>query len=92
MKTVYKYNFEIADEVCIEMPLGADILCVQVQNDTPCIWALVDTEQPVQKRWFSVYGTGHPAPNAYLREYVGTIQMMGGRLVWHVFHGAGDNG
>jgi hypothetical protein len=26
----------------IEMPIGAEILCIQTQNEKPCIWAKVD--------------------------------------------------
>ena len=42
MKTIWKYPLRIRDWVRLEMPRGAEILCVQVQGLTPCLWALVD--------------------------------------------------
>ena len=40
------------------MPLNAEILCVQLQNNIPTLWALVETEEP--KRIFDIltYYTG----------------------------------
>jgi len=40
MKTIYKYPVEIKDKIRVSMPIDAEILCVQVQYDIPCIWAL----------------------------------------------------
>jgi hypothetical protein len=81
--TIWKYPFEVTDNVSISMPGGAQILTVQAQNDTPCVWALVDPEAPKQTHHFRVYGTGHPIDEP--GQYLGTFQLYGGSLVFHVF-------
>ena len=84
MATIYKYAFEVTDHVSIAMPEGADLLCVQTQGHTQCIWAIVNPDLPLETRRFRVYGTGHPLDETP-GIYVGTFQLMGGSLVFHVF-------
>lgn len=86
MTTIYKYPVEIADEFWVEMPTGARILTVQVQNGEPFIWAQVETTAPYEPRGFRVVGTGHPMSDAEMgMPYVGTFQLEGGALVFHLF-------
>lgn len=92
MLTIWKFPFEINDDVEIEMPMGARILHVDMQNGSPCMWALVSSEAEKQKRRFLIFGTGHELPQAPpfepndIRAYhVGSFQMADGQLVWHVF-------
>jgi len=91
MKTVYKFPFTVQDEICLQMPKGAQILSVQMQHGVPVIWALVDPDRdtPVVERQFHLAGTGHPLPNA-LGKFVGTFQMMNGDLVLHLFERLGS--
>lgn len=87
-KTIWKYPLLLTDEQAVQMPKGAEILCVQVQGSRPCLWALVDSSVKNDERLIVIYGTGHPMPeahNAYRRQYIGTAQMNDGSLVWHVF-------
>jgi hypothetical protein len=84
MKRVFKYSLAFEDINILEMPVGAEILCAQTQRDTPCIWALVDPFAPRTKRRFRVAGTGHPIEDA-IKAYIGTVQIDGGSLVFHVF-------
>ena len=83
-KTIWKFAFEINDEIVIEMPKGAKILTVQVQNGLAFIWALVDPDAEKEKRYFDLYGTGHPIDMSIDRWYVGTFQIAGGDLVFHL--------
>ena len=71
----------------LAMPKDAEILCIQLQNDVPCIWALVDPENENKNRKFRIYGTGHPIEISYNSEhhYIGTFQMANGSLIWHCF-------
>jgi hypothetical protein len=83
MNTIYKYP--LTDDVqSFDIPKDAEILCLQVQNDVPCIWALVDTDKPKVKRHFEIRGTGDSVP-PFRVSYIGTYQLNGGRLVFHVF-------
>lgn len=82
---IYKYPIQITDRQIVEMPKQAEILCVQVQREVPCLWALVNLDGVMAKRTILVYGTGHPVPDSTQQKYIGTIQLNGGSLVFHVF-------
>ncbi len=84
-QTIYKYSLVIIDEQEIEMPMGAGIMSVQMQDGKPCLWALVDTTNSMEKRKIMIRGTGHPAEG--LGRYISTFQMCGGALVLHAFEG-----
>jgi hypothetical protein len=84
MKSIWKFPIEITDEQKVFMPQTAQVLSVQVQNGTPCIWALVDTEEQIAERTFIVHGTGHPCA-CEASEFIGTFQVRGGSLVFHLF-------
>ena len=63
------------------MPLGAKILTLQLQDETPCFWAEVDTDASTEQRLFRILGTGHPLPEGLT--YLGTFQLP--PFVWHVY-------
>jgi hypothetical protein len=86
MRTIYKYPLFPA-QLQIEMPKGARILTAREQDDTICVWAEVDTEQPSETRVLEVFGTGHLMREemGVSREYIGTAFLEGGSLVFHVY-------
>lgn len=67
----------------IAMGAGAEILTVQPQDNTLCLWARVDELATPETRQFVVYGTGWPMDDSLNLVYRGTAQVS--RLVWHVF-------
>ena len=96
MRIIYKYPLEVKDYQVVTMPKNAQILTVQAQREKPCIWALVDTDNEPEeryfrmagpeKRYFRMAGTGHPIRlKDKLLRYIGTFQLMGGDLIFHVF-------
>ena len=85
MRSIWKFPLPVGDFVAISMPAGARVLTVQTQGINACLWALVDTDAPRETRRFRVFGTGHPVEGVEVDSYVGTIQQLGGALVWHVF-------
>ena len=88
MITIYKYRIEANYAVEIDMHINAEILDVQVQHGNVFLWAIVDTDAPYEKRLIEVYGTGHelkPISPVTDRKYLGTYQLEGGNLVFHVF-------
>lgn len=84
MQVIYKYPLEVTGSQSISMPKGAKVLCVQVQRDVPCLWAIVDLANEVNLRRFRIWGTGHPVDESDLR-YIGTFQLNEGGFVGHVF-------
>ncbi len=81
MNTIHKFDCPIDDTLHIMMPSMAKVLCVQLQNGDPYVWAAVDTNDVLVKRRFNWRGTGHDISG--LHNYVGTVQM--GTLVFHLF-------
>ncbi len=82
MKTIWKYAINPKTEVA--MPGGSRLLSVQVQDNQPQLWALVDPERAKVKRNFVSFATGEPFDDTGLT-YVGTFQINGGGLVFHLF-------
>lgn len=85
MKTIWKYILEMRDDLAVEMPVGAELLAVQLQGGAPCLWALVDPSLHKEVRYFRLAGTGHRISADEKLKYVGTFQMHGGTLVFHLF-------
>ncbi|MDV2459881.1 hypothetical protein CMU99_16305 [Elizabethkingia anophelis] len=85
MRKIFKYQLEIKDFNDIEMPKNAEVLSVQVQNGIPCIWAMVDTENPLEKRKFMTIGTGKELCPRTPHTFIGTYQLSELGLVFHCF-------
>lgn len=86
-KTVWKFPFDVTDDISIEMPAGAEVLHVEAQAGQPCIWALVDPAAKKVERRFRLAGTGHPIairPRSQF-DHVGSFFMAAGALVFHLF-------
>jgi hypothetical protein len=79
MKQIWKYKLS---ESGIEMPIDAEILSVQLQNDIPHIWAMVSPQNELEKRKFVIVGTGQSFDDTNMK-YIGTYQ--DGPFVWHLF-------
>jgi hypothetical protein len=86
MKTVYKYTLATTDEQILSLPKGSRILSVEEQNQNIVLYALVDTEEKqVCEYKIIVVGTGHIASDAADCEFLGTVKLLGGELMFHVF-------
>ncbi len=85
-KTIWKYDLKIGSNK-IYMPIGAEILTVQMQNDLPVMWALLNPESPKKNRVIQAFGTGWDidCPVGTDRKYIGTIQLDEFGLVYHFF-------
>jgi len=84
MLSIHKFTFQLSDEPVVMMPVNAKILCVQTQNGIPCIWAMVDPSDEIFGRTLRLFGTGHPIPDDFTGNYIGTFQTPMG-LVFHLF-------
>lgn len=89
-RTVWKYpmgNWETG-MFSTEMPFGAEVLSLDWQHGDLCMWALVDPDAVKEQRHFVIVGTGHwvaPGEGLSSENFVGTIQYLGGDLIFHVF-------
>jgi hypothetical protein len=83
---VWKWNLAVTDVQKLDIPVRAKLLCVQIQNGTPRLWALVNPDAPTETRNIITLGTGLRV-DCLPGKYVGTYQLKGGVLVFHVFDG-----
>jgi len=87
MKTIWKFPLELTDRQSVGMLAGAEILSVQIQGATVCLWAIVEPSGQREERVFEIIGTGQTVwptePDRQVRKYIGTVQQ--GPWVWHVF-------
>jgi hypothetical protein len=66
------------------MPSIKQALALQVQGDTPTLWAIVDTDSTPEIRTILAFWTGQEVPDVLdALHYLGTVQIDG--LVWHYF-------
>lgn len=85
-KTIWKFELE-PGTTAMNLHKGAEILTIQTQRETPCMWVLLDPNEETEKRYFEIFGTGGPVPSndGYERKYINTFQLSGGSLVFHLF-------
>lgn len=87
INAIWKFILEPEDQQEIEMPIGAELLSVAMQNDLLCLWAQVDpTAKPYMRR-IEIKGTGHEfdASEGIVRKFIGTVLWAEEHLVFHVF-------
>ena len=86
MQAIWKFTMQCADKQVVALPKGAKVLCVQTQNESPCLWVVNPAVEvaTTEDRTFAIYGTGHQHESIG-GVYVGTFQLQGGLLVFHVF-------
>jgi len=75
---------DVRDRQVLEMPVGAQMLTVQMQDDLLCLWALVDPNAPRASYTFRIAGTGHNIEEEKLL-YIGSVLLFNDTIVFHVF-------
>ncbi len=84
-KTIFKYPLRIEDEQTFAVPVGTRALSVQFQDNSLCLWAMVEADSVHVTAGVSIRGTGHPCDDLDSENYIGTVQQEDIGLVWHVF-------
>ena len=89
---VWKYTLshaQLAEPFELLLPREAVLLTVDDQHGSLVLWAVVDPDQPPERRRFLVVMTGQPftLPAGHSLRYVGTRHLKGpsGAYVEHVF-------
>jgi hypothetical protein len=81
---IYKHRLQLEDKQTVMVPSGYQILSVQVQYGSYCMWVLVDPENPAVGTTVYTVETGSPFLTVAERS-IDTFQLGGERLVSHVF-------
>ena len=90
MITIHKYTIPGAlgkFEVELDIPKGAGLASTGQQSEVPCLWYIVDTEAPTEKKYFYFYATGIEIPQSSHDAlfYIGTFHFERGKKVLHLF-------
>jgi hypothetical protein len=85
VRTIWKYTLDATNEQIIQMPRGARVLSCAMQHGELCIWAFSVGQTILVDRTVQIRGTGHSADGVDAKDFVGTVLMHGGNLVFHVF-------
>ena len=92
MKKIYKYPLAATGFQTVSMPIASQVLSVHEQKDHIVVYALVDIpdngeDTALSTKHFKVIGTGHSIDTEEIinYEYVGTVKLLGGTLMYHVF-------
>lgn len=85
MNVIWKAELKTIDVQEIEVPVGAEMLCVHEQLNRACIWYRGDPLAEKEKRLIGLVATGKPVPERDDSRYLGTVFLLGGNLVFHVF-------
>lgn len=86
-EVIWKIEIPAHEISSIEIPHMGEILSVGGQGDSVVIWVkfLEEYKERLDIRHFEVYGTGHSIPGGINRKFIGTVQLYGGSLVFHIF-------
>lgn len=82
MNVIWKFPLDF-DVTVIEAPVE-EFLTVQVQNDKPCVWGIVNPDRAPKKIKIYILGTGWECQKIDASKYIGTVQDSAG-CVWHCF-------
>jgi hypothetical protein len=85
MTEIWKFALKVTDTQVIEIPGSGKLLAVQFQQDELCLWAEVTPGDEYRSVTIRIFGTGHSFDVEQAERYIGTVQEMGGALVWHVY-------
>lgn len=83
--TIWKFSIPLENKFELEMPGDPHCLHVEAKGNHPCLWAIVDPEEPLQKWPFILVATGEILPEDKHTVYLGTFQLAGAAFVFHLF-------
>ena len=98
MRTIHKIVLEVQDVQLIKVkPLRKpdsegiydfkeQVIKIDEQDGKICLWYMVDEHEFSHIEEFHIVGTGHDATGLEPTEFLGTVLLMSGSLVLHVFN------
>lgn len=82
---IFKYILPLNPVFTIEIPIGAEFLCLQLQNSEPCLWLKVNQDKHLERVQFYWIMTGEEFNEELVGKYRGTLQFNDGKLILHLF-------
>jgi hypothetical protein len=84
MKRILKYTLDIVDHQELTLSENSKILSVQNQRDSIVLYALTN-ELTTCTYSIIMHGTGHTADDVIGAQFIGTVSLHNGSLMFHVF-------
>lgn len=84
-QTICKYQIEVACDLTLSLPRGAEFLTLQAQHEAGRIWFLVDPAAPLEPHQFHFFPTGFPIKQPESLMYLGSIPGISGLFANHLF-------
>ena len=84
MKRILKYTLDIVDHQELTLSNNSKILSVENQRDNIVLYAITDEASPCHYS-IIIHGTGHPADDVIGAQFIGTVSLYNGSLMFHVF-------
>jgi hypothetical protein len=63
MKKIFKYRLPFMEVAKVELPVGARVIRIDGLDGALWLWAIVDTEAPIESRTFHLFKTGAAMPD-----------------------------
>lgn len=77
MKVIFKYSLPVQEKFTMELPAGAKIIRVDDVEGKFWLWAIVDTEAPLEPRNIECYKTGQEMPaDEHVLLYLGCCKLF----------------
>jgi hypothetical protein len=84
---IWKHELQMGPRETVLLPRAARLLCVQTQNERPCIWFEFDEERHgTDQVTFFIATTGNQFNMSSSAQYLGSFQLGGGTFVGHVYY------
>jgi len=87
MTVIYKYPIALCGKFTLNLPFGAVIIDIQLQDGYPYLWAIVEPAHAPEERILICAWTGFEFNYAYGLLHIKTLTDIDG-LVWHIFEDA----
>lgn len=88
-RVIFKYQMPVLEQFTMKLPAGAEIVRVDSQGGMFWLWAVVQTEAPLEERRFRAFKTGAKMPDGLSLLYVGFcavfVQMELGLYIFEEF-------
>lgn len=90
MHVVHKIKISDSSDSIIEIPHGSKILSIQLQGGKPTLWFIRGNGKNEAHRIVCIPSGKETHVDIFNAEFLGTVQLAGGRVVLHYFEIRGD--
>ena len=73
---IYKYQMPVLEQFKMELPANAEIIRVDDQDGMFWMWAVVNTNAPIEPRYFRAFKTGAEIPDHLELRYIGFCKVF----------------